>query len=317
MQVVLDIGVDVAKDTVVVACARQSFAARTLRNTRTELRAWLKSLPAGTRIGLEATGGYHDLLATMAQEQGFIVYLLNPKDVRHYARALGTRGKTDRVDAQVIARYVAHEHARLHPYLPMNPAQRSIDRLLKRRAKLVVLKDALRQSLRDAPELREDLKTMSKHFDTLTTKIDRALLALTHAIPERKNRQQYVQSIVGVGPLVGSCLANTLERVPFKHSDAFIAFTGLDPRADDSGNHRGKRKLSKRGPSQMRRLLFNAAMSASKTAVWKPLYQRYRDRGWSSTAALVIIARKIARIAFVLWHTQTTFNPSRITTGLT
>jgi hypothetical protein len=64
-------------------------------------------------------------------------------------------------------------------------------------------------------------------------------------------------------------------------------------------------------------LLFNAAMSAIKTNVWKPLYTHYRTKGWSTTATLVIIARKIARAAWSIHHYRPTFNPERITQCLT
>ena len=117
--------------------------------------------------------------------------------------------------------------------------------------------------------------------------------------------------------MVGISLTNTLERVSFGKADAFVAFTGLDPRANDSGRKAGRRRLSKRGPAELRRLLFNAAMSAIKTKVWKPLYEHDRTQGWSTTASLVIIARKIARAAWSLHHYRTTFNPERITKGLT
>jgi transposase len=122
---------------------------------------------------------------------------------------------------------------------------------------------------------------------------------------------------VGVGPLVGLSLTNTLERVPFRNADAFVAFTGLDPRAKDSGQKSGRRRLSKRGPAELRRLLFNAAMAAVRTKVWKPIYDAYRTQGWSGTATLVIIARKIARAAWSIHRYQTIFNPDRLTKGLT
>ena len=95
MQTFLNVGVDVAKDAVVVACAAQSFAVHSVVNQRAALLAWLKSLPAGCRIGLESTGGYHEVLADLAYAQGHRVFLLNPLDTRHYARAMGQRAKTD------------------------------------------------------------------------------------------------------------------------------------------------------------------------------------------------------------------------------
>jgi len=107
MQTFPNIGVDVAKDAVVVACAAQSFSTHRVTNQRTPLLAWLKSLPTGSRIGLESTGGYHELLADLAHAHGHVVFLLNPLDTKHYARAMGNRAKTDRVDAELIARLIA------------------------------------------------------------------------------------------------------------------------------------------------------------------------------------------------------------------
>jgi transposase len=101
----LDIGADIAKEEIVVAGALGSFPARKLANQqRPALLAFLKRLPAGRRIGMESTGAYHELLAEAAHKLGLTVFVLNPKDARHYAKAVGLRGKTDRVDAELIAR---------------------------------------------------------------------------------------------------------------------------------------------------------------------------------------------------------------------
>jgi transposase len=98
-----------------------------------------------------------------------------------------------------------------------------------------------------------------------------------------------------------------------KSADAFAAFTGLDPRPDDSGQRRGKRRLSKRGPAELRRLLYLAAMSAIKTKTWRPLYEHYRAKGLSSTATLVILART----AWSIYTYKTVFDPARLTNPLT
>ena len=86
---VLNIGADVAKHDIVVACSVGSFPARTLANQRTALLTFLKSLPTGSRIGMESTGTYHELLANAAHKLGFVVFVLNPKDARHYAGPSG------------------------------------------------------------------------------------------------------------------------------------------------------------------------------------------------------------------------------------
>ena len=97
---------------------------------------------------MESTGTYHELFANTAHQLGLSVFVLNPKDARHYARAVGLRGKTDRVDAELIARMIAHEHAKLHAWIPPTPEQREMARLIKRRAKLSSLRQALGMTLR-------------------------------------------------------------------------------------------------------------------------------------------------------------------------
>jgi transposase len=277
------------------------------------LLAWLKSLPTGSRIGLESTGGYHELLADLAHAQGHVVFLLNPLDTKHYARAMGNRAKTDRVDAELIARLIAQEHTRLRPYTPPTADQRKLDRMIRRRANIVRIKSSLTLTMSNLSGFTAELKAVSNKLDALIAKIDSTMTAIAAHSPQHKEAQQRLQTIAGVGPVVGMALTNTLERVPFRNADAFVAFTGFDPRANDSGNKIGRRRLSKRGPAELRRLLFNAAMAAAKSKAWKPIYEHYRAQGWSTTAALVIIARKIARAAWSIHHYHSTFDPERIT----
>lgn len=317
MQTPLDIGVDVAKDTLVVACANRAFAPRAIANQGAALAAWLGTLAPGTRIGLEASGGYHERLADLAQARGFRVFVLNPADTRHYARACGARAKTDRVDAHLIARLIAHEHQHLRPYVPPTKEQRQIDRLLRRRAKLTAIKTAIKLTLDGLPELGAERGALLGRLDAVVAKIDQALARMTATSVARQHTLGRLQTIVGVGPVVALSLANTLERIAFHNADAFIAYLGLDPRAKDSGQKCGRRRLSKRGPAELRRVLFTAAMSAVRTRAWKPIYERYRHRGLASTAALVIIARRIARTAWSLERHHTVFMPERLTKCLT
>ena len=315
---VLNIGADVAKNAIVVACCSEgSFLVREVANQRTAVLAFLKSLPAGSRIGVESTGTYHELFAEAAHQLGFLVFLLNPKDTRHYAKAVGLRGKTDRVDAELIARMIAHEHTKLHAWIPPTPQQREIDRLIKRRATLISLREAVEMSLHELDGFAADLKALRTHFNQLIARIDLRVKALIDASPDRKQNFTRLCTISGVGPVIGTALVNILERVPLKSADAFVAFTGLDPRPDDSGQHRGKRRLSKRGPAELRRLLYLAAMSAIKTKTWRPLYEHYRAKGLSSTTTLIILARRIARTAWSIYTYKTEFDPARLTNHLT
>ena len=312
----LYIGVDVSKDTL-VSCGHGSGVRCTLANQRRAIEAWLERLPAGSRIGMEATSVYHELLADLAHRKGMLVYVLNPKDVRHYAKGVGTRGKTDRVDAALIARYIAHEQAKLHAYRPASPEQRRLQRLLSRRAKLSRARASVQQSLQGLAGLKGPLRSLLERFDALIAAIDARIRELVGACPQRQAACQRLRSIKGVGPLVSPALLSALQHFVFQSADSFVAYTGLDPCADDSGKRSGRRRLSKHGPSELRRLLYLAAMAAVTSPAWKPLYQHHLAKGLSRTAALVIIARKIARTAWSVYTYNTTFDPKRLTSGLT
>lgn len=314
----LNVGADVGKDEIAFASADGRFQRRKVPNQRAELKAFLKQMPADSRIGMESTGSYHELLAEMAHKAGFVVFVLNPKDVRHYAKGVGLRGKTDRVDGDLIARMIDREHEKLHPWIPPTPEQHQIDRLLKRRAKVSRIQVALNQSLKGLSGFGSDLKTVNERLDRLVKGIDAKVKTLIEADSDRKQQYTRLRKIAGLsGAVVRSSVLNTLERVPLRSADAFVAFTGLDPRPDESGHHIGRRRLSKRGPSELRRLLYLAAMAAAKTKLWKPIYEHYRSTGLSTTAALVVIARRIARTAWSVYTHKTDFDPKRVTLGLT
>jgi transposase len=305
------IGVDVCQATLDIAvdgCAQVVKIA----NTLVAIRAWLKTLPERCHIAVESTAKLHLPLVRAALAAGHILYVLNPRDLAHYAASLGRRAKTDRLDALLIARYLQHEHAQLHPYRLPSRLQTQLDELIKRRHTLVAGRQAQRQSLQTLTcELRSGASLL-RTFQRVIDEIDTRLQQLVAQDPALADTTRRLRTIVGFGPLLSASMAHMITRLPFRNADAFIAYIGYDPRARDSGKLRGRRYLSKRGPAEMRRLLFNAAMSAAHSKLWRPHYQRYLQRGFSTTAALVILARKLARIAFSLARLGGTFQPERL-----
>ena len=312
MQSVLDVGIDVASKGVVVACAADSFAPRTLANTAAILRKWVATLPAGSRLGVEATGRFHEPVVAAAQAAGLTVFVLNARDVKRYAQGIGRRGKTDRVDAQEIARYVAREHDRLQPYRMPSPAERQLSELLKRRRKLMALCASMRQSWHGIDGCTGELRSVLQAYARMRAKIDALIAAALAQLPQTAARQGQIRAVPGYGPLTSVALAHALGRFPFRNGDAFIAYTGLDPRPDDSGSRHGRRRLSKRGPAELRHALHMSAMAAARLPAWRPYYQAQRAKGLSGTASLVILARKMARTAYAICKTGAALEPERI-----
>jgi transposase len=312
MQTALNVGVDVASKTVMVACAARTFAPRTVANELMELRAWLKTLPPGSRLGLESTGSYHQLLADLAHAAGLTVYVVNARDLKKYAEGVGRRGKTDRLDAEVLARFVAHEHAQLHAYVPRSAAHCRLEQLLKRRGKLVGQRVSLQQGWQGIAGVKAELAAVVAAYARLLARVDQLAAQALEELPDTRSRARRVRTIPGYGDLGSVAMAHALTRLPFTNVDAFIAHTGLDPRPDDSGDKRGRRRLSKRGPAELRRVMHTCAMSASRSKVWRPYYLAQRAKGLSGTAAVVVLARKMARTAYGICKQNIAFDPSRI-----
>jgi transposase len=241
------IGVDVAKKELVIS---SEPALIKIANTEEAIDAWLAGLPSDSQMGLEATGCYHQLLTDRAVLAGLRVYVLNPRDTRHYALGLGRRSKTDRVDAEMIRRLVAAEHPHLRPYQAASDAQRQLALLQRRRACVVKHRQALQKALRGVDELAASLLDTWVALDALLTAIDQKLNEILASQAPLMADARRLESIPGIGRQTSTQLAVLFNRVPLKRSDAVVAFVGFDPRACDSGQKKGRRRLSKRGPGE-------------------------------------------------------------------
>lgn len=304
-------GVDVAKDEVVVAIHGQA-SVRAIANERTAIDSWLAALPKGSIVAMESTGVYHQLLARCAHGAGMRVYVLNARDVYFYAKAMGARGKTDRVDAALIARYAAEHNAKLHAWQPGDCAQRRVEQLLGRRSTLVAKRESVRQAFKGDGAFAGQLKELDQSFDQLLAAIDAQVDALIAADSALATGRKRIASVTGFGPHGSALLAVLFARMSFANVDAVVAYSGLDPRPNDSGKKRGTRQLSKRGPAHLRRQLYLSGFAASHSRALKPLYQALRVRGFATTEAFVILGRKLLRAAFAVWKTGQEWDPTRL-----
>jgi transposase len=302
------IGVDVCQRSLDIgSCGNREVLK--IPNTAASIRRWLAALPPATHIAVESTAKLHLPLVHAALAAGHRIYVLNPRDLAHYAQALGRRAKTDRLDALLIARYLEREHKELHAYQPPSALQIQLNELIQRRHKLVVARQAQRQSFADMSCKLRSATRLVRAYDAAIAEIDERLQQLAAEDDTLRSASKRLRTIVGFGPLLAVSMAHAITRLPFSNADAFIAYSGLDPRPRDSGKLHGRRYLSKRGPAELRRLLYTAAMSASNSKLWRPIYLRLLGRGFATTQALVVIARKLARIAFAILKRDTDFRP--------
>lgn len=299
------VGIDVAKKTLM---AWVDGHACEFKNTKVEIRRFLKSLPPGSVIGVETTSDYHFSMAEEAVAAGFAVYALNPVDCARYRLALGSRGKTDKIDAQMIARFVEKEHDSLRLFTPLPAQIRRLRQLLKRRDRVAKARAMLEQSLASDPQSKKMAAPAMKKLAELIAGFERLIKEVVSGI----QGHELVAAIPGIGLLNTACSLSALSVGEFPSADAFVAYAGLDPRPKESGASIGRRRISRKGDRLLRKLLYLAAMSACVNPAWKPTYQRHLAKGLCKTQALVALARKIARTIWSVYTHRTPFDGARI-----
>lgn len=296
------VGIDVAKQELVIYHDETELL-QTIENEKPKIKKWLKSLPADAVIAIEATNIYHVDVLDLAYEAGIPVYIVDGYQLSNYRKGVGIRSKTDASDARLLARFLKNEGDHLRAWVPPPPAYRKLQSLLRRRAVLVQARTKLSQSWANDTLLKSAFAAFVQTMEKLDLLIQKKI---KDTLREAGLLEQVArcQAIEGIGFLSATALVMAFVRGEFQNGDRYIAFLGLDLRVSDSGQKTGKRRLTKRGCSEIRRLLHNAAMSASRSAAWKDFYQHQRNRGKATTQVLVMLARKLARVAFALMKTQ-------------
>ncbi len=303
----ITLGIDVSKDELVI-CDWDTEHITRLANDSTEIKAWLSALYGPVRIAIEPTSHYHLCVLELAHSLGHDVYLINPRQLVHYRQAVNLRNKTDPADAWLLARYLAHEAASLRRFKPQCAKAQQLWALLKRRAVTVQARQQLQQSFK---QIKLPSKALFSELQKVLNRIDDKMHALVRSLGWWDDYLRCL-SMPGVGPLNAIALVAVYRRGAFAGSDAFIAFIGFDVRLRESGRYKGKAKLTKRGESEIRRLLYCAAQPARSYRPFDIYYQLQLDKGLSKIAAKVALARKIARIAFALLSKQQTFKKQEI-----
>lgn len=277
-------------------------------NDEGSIEAFLKGLPGPARIAVEATSNYHLAVVELALELGHTVYLVNGRQLANYRKAVNVRNKTDVLDAWLLARYLEREADSLRPFQPQSAQAQELWALLKRRALVVNTRKQIDLSFRD---VRFSTKALFSECQRLLARIDQRLRALVRALGWWADYQR-CRSIPGIGMGNAVALTAAYHRGAFASSDAFVAFIGFDVRLRESGKYKGQRKLTKQGEPEIRRLLWCAAHPARSYHRFDRYYRQQLDKGLSKIAARVVLARKIARIAFTLLTNQQSFRKSEV-----
>ena len=305
------IGIDVSKAWLDVAGRPDPAPGRVANDPDgiADLARQLRAL-APTLVVLEATGGLELSVVAALQVAGLPVAVVNPRQVRDFAKATGQLAKTDRLDAALLARFA--EAIRPAPTAVVPDDVRHLDALLTRRNQLIqmrVMETNRLDRLTDAVIRKE----VGRHVAWLTKAIDRADAAVTTAVkssPVWRAKDALLQSIPGIGPVATVTLLAGLPELGTTTGSRLASLVGLAPFADDSGSRQGGRHI-RGGRAPVRRALYLAALSA---VVHNPPLRAFKARlaarGKRGKVILTAVARKLLVIANAIiqsgkpWRTE-------------
>ena len=247
-------------------------------------------------VVLEASGGYEGVIAATLAEAGLPVAIVNPRQVRKFAGAIGRLAKTDAIDAAVIAHFAQAVRPTARP-LPDDVSVRLAE-LMARRRQLVVMINAEKQRLAKAQDriAQRSFKALLKSLEAERARIDKAIDKLIEASPLWCAQQDLLKSVPGIGDVVARTLIAELPELGRVDRHQIAALAGVAPMNRDSGRYRGKRKIQG-GRVEVRAPLYMACLAAIRhNPMLKAFYRRLRDAGKPARLALVAAMRKLLTI---------------------
>jgi transposase len=320
------LGIDVSKATLDVALLqdkkqhntaakpRHRVFANTLEGHQ-QLLSWLQDNGAiAVQACLEATGIYAEAVALALHEAGYTVSLVNPAQVHAFGQSQLKRTKTDKADAQMIARFCALYQPPL--WSPPAPELRELQALVKRVEALDEMKRMEENRLESSTTCQGVQASLQDHILYLEAQIETTRRQIQNHIqehPDLARQSHLLRSIPGIGPITAAVvLAEIGDFTHFQSARQVAAFAGLAPRLRESGTSvRGKPRLSKVGSPRLRKCLYFPAMTALR---WNPLIKAFglRLAAQGKCKMLIIGAamRKLLILAYGVLKSDKPFDPN-------
>jgi transposase len=308
------VGIDVSKDQLDIACRPEPTRWRVANDSAgiAECMAHLRQLKP-VLIVLEATGGWqYSLVAALALAQ-LPFAVVNPRQVRDFAKATGQLAKTDALDAGIIAHFA--EAVRPTPRPLPDETTQQLDALLQRRRQLLEMLVAERHRVALAhPTVRDSLTQHIDYLQRLIHESDEEVATLIRCSPVWREKDDLLQSAPGIGPVLSATLQAALPELGILNQREIAKLVGVAPLNDDSGKRAGARHL-RGGRAEVRVVLYMATLTAARcNPIIKAFYQRLLARGKSQKVAITAAMRKLLTILNTMVKTQTHWN-ARVNPG--
>jgi transposase len=288
------IGIDVAKAKLDIASGPDQ-PVETIANDTVAISELIKKLPKpkAALVVVEATGGYEKQLVLELVEAGHIVSVVNPRQVRDFAKAIGVLAKTDKIDARVIARF--GQQVRPRAYVKTHEKQGELDQLVTRRRQLIGLRtsEKNRQQQADSKDVAKSISRTLDHLRKDIRRIDEAIRKLVQSDDQWKDRAELLESTPGVGEVTSTTLIAELPELGDLNRGQISALVGVAPFNCESGTMRGKRMIFG-GRKSVRDVLYMAAMSAMQfNPAIRCFSKRLKDQGKPHKVVVTACMRKL------------------------
>lgn len=304
----INVGIDVSKAR--LDCFVTSGERKSVNNDDAgigELCVWLQALSV-ERIVVEATGGYEAAAVAILGAAKLPIVVINPRQARDFAKAMGRRAKTDAIDAQVLALFAEAVKPEIRPL--KDEQTLALDALLERRRQILQMLTAERQRLAQAKgPIRTDIK---QHIAYLVKRLKDSqgdLDELIRQSPVWRERESLLTAVQGVGRQTLVSLCAWLPELGRLKRKPIAALVGVAPFNCDSGTLRGQRHCFG-GRAALRSILYMATVSAMRcNPVLKPFYQRLLKAGKPKKVAIVACMRKLLTILNAMVRDNAAWNP--------
>jgi transposase len=309
------VGIDVAKAHVDVSVLGARLDAQRFDNQaegHSALTAALKLLDVALVV-MEATGGYETELACALQAAGLPVAVVNPRQARDFAKSMGRLAKTDAVDARILAEFATvllRREDLAHFLRPLvDPQQQWLGALVTRRRQLLAMLLSERQRLQITPKgLHPSIEAIVAAIKAQLDDIEAQMV--NHVRKHFGELDRLLQSASGIGPVASATLIAELPELGRLNRRQIAALVGIAPMANDSGSHKGRRRIQG-GRFDVRRVLYMAALTASRrNPVIKAFYGRLIAAGKLPKVALVACMRKLLTTLNAMVRTNQHWNHS-------
>jgi transposase len=291
------VGIDVSKDRLDVAVrpSNESFSVGRNAAGLEQLIARLRELSPRV-VALEATGGFETVVAAALSAAGLPVAIVNPAQIRAFAKAIGQRAKTDPIDAGVIAHFA--EATNLEPRPLPDEQTRLLADLVGRRRQIIEMIGAERQREQrlSAPRLKKSIARLVKALEKELASLDTDIGDAVRGSPAWRAKEELLVSVPGVGPVISRTLIAELPELGQLGGKEIAALVGLAPFTRQSGKWRGKSFIGG-GRTAVRAVLFMGALVAKQhNPILKAFFDRLIAAGKPKMVALIAVARKLLTI---------------------